>query len=288
MTKPDFPVMVLMAGALTCSLGCGEPELPIDAAVAVDASGASDARPSDAGADDGGTSDGGLSPDAQPDAGPAISHYGVVSVGDVAGAAFVGQIRGAFVSAAELPILLGVRVPIVGAPDCYEWNPPPPVVPDYQDAGRLLFQGLILATHSVEPGPEGDYAFDYANLLETPGAPIKLTVPGGPIVESFEANVVTPDPAMVGNWTQGSTGVHTSWTAGNGDHVLLRFANSEGVRVCEVPDTGSFLVPAAALAPDDVPDGGYFVFQRVVETTVTSPSGTQELRLRAFSEDQIL
>ena len=292
---------LLVAGALMSTLGCGptatdsgpgtDSSPGTDTAVATDSGPGSDsAVGTDASTDSGVGTDSAIGTDSAmgSDSATAITHYGVVSVGDVANAGFVGQIRGAFVPAADLPILTGGRNPIAAAPGCYEILPPPPVVPMYMDAGTLFFEGLILAMHSVMPGMGGDYSFDYANLLDVPGNPITLTVPGAAVIEPMMASVPTPDPAQVSTWTLGSTGVFTSWTAGNGDYVLLRFNNSVGVRECEVPDTGSFLIPAAAFNPDAMPAGGVITFQRVIETIVLSPSGAQELRFRAFSEDQML
>lgn len=276
------------ACCLTLLLGCSSSHSDIDSGL-LDASADIDAG-TDASVDASVGPDSGTGTDAvsDPDAAPDITYHGVVSVGDVAGGVFAGQIRAAFVPALDLAILEGGRNPIPGAPECFEILPPPPVVPTYLDAGTLLFQGLLLTDHTLDQNPAGDYSFDYAGLLESPGDIITLTVPGAAEIEPVVANVVTPTPADVQNWTLGSTGVWTNWTAGNGDFVVLRFYTSTGERVCQVPDTGSFLVPAQALAPEDVPSGGYFIFQRVIESTVLSASGTQNLRFRAFAEDQML
>ncbi len=257
-------------------------------------SGLADADPGDSGLADAGDADpgdAGLDASDASDVGPdatSVTHYGVVSVADADMAAFVGQIQGAFVASSELALIDGARAPIAGAPDCYEAVPPPPVVPTYLDAGTLVFDGLLLSGHMLSPSSDGDYSFEYAGLFLTPDDPVTVTVPGGSVIEAMTATAATPDPATSGSWTSGSTGIGTTWTAGNGDFVLLRFTTSAGSIVCEVPDTGSYLIPAAALSPDTTPSGDAITYQRVIETITRSASGTQELRFRTFTQSVLV
>lgn len=283
---------LLAASIIVCVFGCSDDSAPRDASTdtpldaALDATDLPDAS-RDVGEDVGSDATTDVGSDADLDTTSAVTHFGVVAVGDGDSGGFVGRIRGAFVRAGEVDLITEQRTPIDGAPSCFELLPPPPVVPDYVPAGTLAFSGLVLAAHTLDPTDLDDYSFDYANLLETPDDPITLTVPGAGEVDPAEATVATPQRVTGGAWLLGSTGISVTWDAGNGDFVLLYFGVSEGQRVCEVADSGSFLIPAAAYEPDAMPAGGMIRTRRIIESTTRSGSGTHQLRFRAFAETNV-
>ena len=242
-----------------------------------------DSAPADSATTDGAPVDGG---DAGPDA-AAITHYGIVRIGAGDFGGFGAQITGAFVPATDLFLVTMQRLAIAGAPGCYEVLAPPPVVPRYLDAGTLSFTGLTIASLDVAPDTDDFYVFSYASLFETPDDPIALSVPGGAEIEPGSAVVATPDLIADAHWSLGSTGIGTTWTPGNGDSVLLLFSTSAGARVCETPDSGAFIIPAPAYSPDAAPLGDQIRIERVIEVREPSATGSQELRLRAYTSGEL-
>jgi len=285
--RQSIPILLLAA-----LLGLSTSACPSEG---TDASSATDALPgTDAGSgtDAGGGTDAASSTDAGggTDAAIAYDHFGLVWVGDTYGGVLAGSVYAGFVSAGDLGLTGSGRSHIAGAPDCFQELPPPPAVPNWLAAGTLAFTGLAVDPFSLGASMGNEYdPYNGAAILGTPGSTISLDVPGGAIINGWSgATVVTPDPPAGLSFTvAGSGDLDINWTPGNGDRVLLRVSTSSGTNACEVPDNGTFSMPAVVYAPDPGPLGGVITFRREIETRHSS-FGVQELRFVAFVQDQIL
>jgi hypothetical protein len=117
----------------------------------------------------------------------------------------------------------------------------------------------------------------------SPGATVSASATGSSDVPAFAIHASAPSdiegyiaPSSISR----SAGFTATWTAGNGQDVLLTIRVSQGgtddVLRCDVPDTGSYAVPASALGYLGTGSGSTMQLRRS-STATDSASGVELL-----------
>jgi hypothetical protein len=162
------------------------------------------------------------------------------------------------------------------------------------DAGSISISGTTSAVTLTASGSPLQYSAGgtLPFPLFTSGATITMSAAGGADIPAF--NGTTTAPADIAGFSRPTSlsraGYTATWTAGSSPRfwVLLAavdatFTNGVDV-VCEVPDSGSFAIPATtfALLPTNLTMGGVSV-TRINESDITV--GDKQIALNAISED---
>ncbi len=203
-----------------------------------------------------------------PDTTPGVTQLG--------GGVLLSELDSGFVNAASAVARFTVAGPpslsgqtfgpcVVGPADP---NAPAPVTFGY-DAGAVTVAGTTPAV-TLTPMAEGAQGTSYASTLATDhqdllpggGALVTLSAAGGKDLPAFSLVVQAPEPVILsapatGLGAEVSTGgdVTVTWNKGTGQQVLITLNPLDGsfqavagtAMVCEVADTGSAVLPKAAL-----------------------------------------
>lgn len=218
---------------------------------------------------DGGGLDGG-SADA-----PAVTRSGQVTLTQgYDGTQNAGQAHATFVMG---PDPTGTVIGTDGPCTAYT---PPATSSAALDAGSIAITGTLSPVTLTASGSPPQYqpTAQVPYPVFSAGATISIAIAGGADFPAFQQTLTAP--ADVAGFTRPSSlsraGYTATWTAGSGPSFAVLLVGLDGSFtptqiICQVPDSGSFTIPAStfALLPASDTMGGIAV-TRVAHTTVTS------------------